>query len=91
VTLHHAIDKVEKPSLDSILQPQSRDLTNHVAIFISSLSFFSLLFLISSKSNISLRLFPHYAPRDETSIFIASYGSYWVRSPHLRYLPQMVL
>jgi hypothetical protein len=38
--LHHAIDKVEKPSLDGI-----RDFTNHVAIISSSLSFFSLLFL----------------------------------------------
>jgi len=41
--LHHAIDKVEKPSLDHP-PPRSRDLTNHVAIIISSLSFFSLLF-----------------------------------------------
>jgi len=51
--LHHAIDKVEKPSLDGI-----RDLTNHVPIIISSHSFFSLLFLSSSQSTISLWLLP---------------------------------
>ena len=49
--------------------------TNHVPIIISSLSFFSLLFLSSSQSTISLRLLPPYAPRNETSIFVASYGS----------------
>jgi len=49
--------------------------TNHVPIIISSLSFFSLLFLSSSQSTIMLRLLPPYAPRNETSIFVASYGS----------------
>ena len=57
--LHHAIEKVQKPSLDGI-----RDLTNHIPIIISSLSFFSLLFLSSSQSTISLRLLPSYAPRN---------------------------
>jgi len=32
-------------------------------------------FLVSSQSTISLRLLPPYAPRNETSIFVASYGS----------------
>jgi hypothetical protein len=68
--LHHPIDKVEKPSLDGI-----RQLTNHVPIIISSLSIFSVLFLSSSQSTISLRLLPPYAPRNETSIFVASYES----------------
>ena len=81
--LHHAIDKVENPSLDGI-----RDLTNHVPIIISSLSFFSLLFLSSSPSTISLRLLPPYAPRNETSIFVASYRSYHVRSPDPGFPPQ---
>ena len=77
--LHHAIDKVEKPSLDGIRHHDS-DLTNHVPIIISSLSF-SVLFLSSSQSTISLRLLPPYAPRNETSIFVASYGRSRVRSP----------
>jgi hypothetical protein len=68
--LHHAIDMAEKPSLDGI-----RDFTNHVPIIISSLSFFSLLFLRSSQSTIALRLLPPYAPRNKTSIFVASHGS----------------
>jgi len=79
--LHHAIDKVEKPSLDH--DPE----TNHVPIIISSLFFFSLLFLSSSQSAISLRLLPPYAPRNETSIFVASYGSYRVRSPDAGFPP----
>jgi len=32
-------------------------------------------FLVSSQSTISLRLLPPYTPRNETSIFVASYGS----------------
>jgi hypothetical protein len=83
--LHHAIDKVEKASLD---HNTDRHLTNHVPIIISSLSFFSLLFLSSSQSTISLRLLPPYAPRHETSIFVASYGSYRVRSPDPGFPPQ---
>jgi hypothetical protein len=58
--LHHAIDKVEKPSLDGIRHHD---------------------FLVSSQSTISLRLLPPYAPRNETSIFVASYGSCSARSP----------
>jgi len=54
--------------------------TNHVPIIISSLFFFSLLFLSSSQSTISLRLLPPYAPRNETSIFVASCGSCSERS-----------
>ena len=65
--------------------------TNHVAIIISSLSFFSLLFLSSSQSTISLRLLPPYAPRNETSIFVASYGSCSARSLDPGFPPQMVL
>jgi len=64
------------------------DLTNHVPIIISSLSFFSLLFLSSSQSTISLRLLPPYAPRNETSIFVASYGSCPARSPGPGFPPQ---
>jgi hypothetical protein len=79
---HHVIDKVENFSLDGI-----RDLTNHVPIINSSLSFFSLLFLSSSQSTISLRLLPPYAPRKETSNLVASYSSYRVRSPDPGYLP----
>jgi len=91
-SLHHAIDKVEKPSLDGIWHHDTdRDLTNHVPIIISSLSFFSVLFLSSSQSTISLRLLPPYAPRNEASIFVASYGNYRVRSPDPRFPPQMVL
>ena len=70
--LHHAIDKVEKASLDGIRHHDSdrpHQLSSHF------LSFFSLLFLSSSQSTISLRLLPPYAPRNETSIFVASYGS----------------
>jgi len=88
--LHHAIDKVEKPSLDGI-RHHDPDLTNHVPIIISSLSFFSLLILSSSQSTISLRLLPPYAPRNETSIFVASYGSWSARSPDPRFPPEMVL
>jgi hypothetical protein len=51
VALHHAIDKVAKPSLDGIRQPANRDLTKHVPIIISSFSF-SVLFLSSSQSTI---------------------------------------
>jgi len=74
---HHAIDTVEKPSVDGIrnYDPET------VPIIISSLSFFSLLFLSPSQSTILLRLLPPYAPRNETSICVASYGSYRVRSP----------
>ena len=43
-------------------------------IIISSLSFFSVLFLSSSQSTILLRLLSPYAPRNETSNFVASYG-----------------
>jgi hypothetical protein len=57
--LHHAIDKVEKPSLDGI-----RDLTNHIAIIFSSLSFFSFCFLVSTQSTILLKLLPPYAARN---------------------------
>ena len=64
------------------------DLTNHVPVIISSLSFFSLLFLSSIQSTISLRLLPPYAPRNETSIFVASYGSYRVRSLDPGFPPQ---
>ena len=46
VALDYAIDKVEKPSLASI-----RHLTNHIPIIISSLSFFSLLFLHFERIN----------------------------------------
>jgi hypothetical protein len=60
VALHHAIDKVEKPSLDHP-PPRFRELKNHVPIIISSLSF-SVLFLSSSQSTISLRQLPPYAP-----------------------------
>jgi hypothetical protein len=70
--LHHAIDKVEKHSVDGI---RHHDSQTDAPIIISSLSFFSLLFLSCSQSTISLRLLPPYAPRNETSIFVASYGS----------------
>jgi len=73
--LHHAIDKVEKRLVDGI-----RHLTNHVPIIISSLSFFSIVFLSSSQSTISLRLFPPYASQMETSIFVSSYGRRSARS-----------
>jgi len=43
-------------------------------IIISSLSLFSILFLSTSQSTISLRLLPPYAPRNESSFFVASYG-----------------
>jgi hypothetical protein len=89
--LHHAIDKVEKPSLDGIRHHDpDRDLTNHVQIIISSLSF-SVLFLSSSQSTISLRLLPPYAPRNETSIFVASYGSCSAQSLDPGFPPQIVL
>jgi len=70
--LHHAIDKVEKPSLDGIRHhdPDRPDQSSS-HLFPSSLIFF----LSSSQSTISLRLLPPYAPRNETSIFVASYGS----------------
>ena len=64
-----------------------RHLTNHVPIIISSLSFFSLLFLSSSQSTISLRLLPPYTPRNETSIFVGSYRSYNVQSPDPGFTP----
>jgi hypothetical protein len=70
--LHHAIDKVEKPSLDGIRDDHDPEAS---PIIISSLSFFSVLFLSSSQSIISLQLLPPYAPRNETSIFVACYGS----------------
>jgi len=57
----------------------------------SALSFFSLLFLSSSQSTILLQLLPPYTPRNETSIFVASYGSYRVRSPDPGFPPHMVL
>jgi len=85
--LHHTIDKVEKPSLDGIRHHDP----DTVPIIISSLSFFSLLFLSPSQSTISLRLLPPYAPRNETSIFVASYGSYSVRSPDPGFPPQRLL
>jgi hypothetical protein len=62
------------------LRSTASETTNHVPIIISSLSFLSLLFLSSSQSTISLRLLPPYAPRNETSIFVASYGSCSARS-----------
>ena len=74
--LHHAIDKVEKPSLDGIRdnhdpdRPITHQSSSH--LFPSSL----FCFLVSSQSTISLQLLPPYAPRNETSIFVASYGSY---------------
>jgi hypothetical protein len=77
--VHHAIDKVEKPSLDSIRNDDS-ELTNHVSIIFSSLSC-SVAFHISGQSTISLWLFPAYAPRNETSFFVAFYGCYRVQSP----------
>jgi hypothetical protein len=86
--LHHAIDKVEIPSLDGIRHhdtDQSR--TNHHLISFLLVS----LFLSSSQSTISLRLLPPYAPRNETSIFVASYGSCSARSPDPGFPPQMVL
>ena len=90
--LHHAIDRVETPSLDGIRHHDpDRDLTNHVPIIISSLSFFSLLFLSSSQSTISLLLLPPYAPRYETSIFVASYGSCSAQSLDPGFPPQIVL
>jgi len=54
---------------------RSTTIQTDVPIIISSLSFFSLLFLSSSQSIISLRLLSPYAPRNETSIYLASYGS----------------
>jgi len=83
VALHHAINKVEKPSLDHPTPPFRQT----SPIIISSLSFFSILFLSSSQSTISLRLLAPYASRNEASIFVASYASYRVRSPDLGFLP----
>jgi len=68
-----------------------RDLTNHVPIIISSLSILSLLYLSSSQSTISLWLLPPYAPRNETSIFVASYGRYCVQCRDTGFTPQTVL
>ena len=45
------------------------------------------MFLSSSQSTISLGLLPLYAPWNETSIFLTSYGTYRVQSPHLRLPP----
>ena len=46
MALHHAIDKIEKPLLGGIRHHDSEpDLTNHVPIIISSLSFFAVLLL----------------------------------------------
>jgi hypothetical protein len=83
--LHHAIDKVEKPSLDGIgddHDPETYQSSSH--LFPSSL----LCFLVSSQSTISLRLLPPYAPRNETSIFVASYGSCSARSLDQGFPPQ---
>jgi len=85
MALHHAIDKVQKPSLDSIRHHNPA--TNYLPIIISSVCFFYLLFLSSSQSTISLRLLPPYAPGNETSIFIASYRSYRVWSPDPKFPP----
>jgi hypothetical protein len=88
--LHHAIDKVEKPSLDGI-RDNDPDLQHHVPIIISSLSFFCLLYLSSSQSTISLRLLPPYAPQNEISMFVSSYGLYRVRCRNPRFPPQWLI
>jgi hypothetical protein len=86
--LHHAINKVEKPSLDGIPDDHDSDRqTNYAPIIISSLSFFSLSFLSSSQSTVSLRLLPPYTPRNETSIVVASYGSCSELSLDLQFPP----
>jgi len=82
--LHHTIDRVENLSLDGI---RHYDLET-VSIIISSLSFFSLLFLNPSQSTISLRLLPPNAPQNKMSVFVACYGSYGVRSPDSGLPPQ---
>jgi len=84
VALHHAIGKVEKPSLDGIgdTSPITYQSSSH--LFPSSL----LCFLVSSQSIISLRLLPPSAPRNETSIFVASYGSCSARSLYPGFPPQ---
>jgi len=79
-SLHHAIDKVEKPLLDGIRhhnpdRPITYQSLSHL------FSFFSLLFLGPSQSTISLQLLPTYAARNKTSIFVASYRSYRAQSP----------
>jgi len=71
--LHHTIDKVEEPSLVGILHHHS-DRPHQ-----SSTHRFPCCFLVSSQSTITLRLLPPYAPQNETSIFVASYGSYHVQ------------
>jgi hypothetical protein len=72
--LHHAIDKVEKPSLDGIRHhdPDTSPITYQSSSHLFPSRF---CFLVSSQSTISLRLLPPYAPRNETSTFVASYGS----------------
>jgi len=52
-------------------------------IIILSLSFFFLLFLSHSQSTISPRRLPPCAPRNESSVFVVSYGTYCVPSPDL--------
>jgi hypothetical protein len=49
------------------------------------------LFLSSSQSTISLQLLLSYASRNETSIFVASYGSCSVRSPDPGFPPHRVI
>jgi len=79
--LHHAIYKVEEPSLDGIWHHHS-DRPHQ-----SSTNGFPSCFLVSSQSTILLRLLPPYTPRNETSIFVGSYGSYHVWSPHPGFPP----
>jgi len=82
---HHAINKVEEPSLDGIwhhpLAIPHQSSTHHV----------SSCFLVSSQTTISLRQLPPYAPRNETSIFVAFYGRCRVRSHEPRFPPPMML
>jgi hypothetical protein len=77
--LHHAIDKVEKPSLDGIRDDHDSERPHQLSSHLFPSSMFC--FLVSSQSTISLWLLPPNAPRNEVSILVASYGSYRVRSP----------
>jgi len=86
--LHHTINHVEKPSLDGI---RHHDPDTSPITYLSSSHLFpssSSGFIVSSQSTISLQPLPPYPPWNDTSISVASYGCYHVRSPDLRFLPQ---
>ena len=72
-------------------QTTQTDLTNHVPIINSSVSFFSPLFLSSSQSTVSLSVLSPHAVRNEISIFVSFYRCYRVRTADLGFPPQTVV